>query len=323
MKNTDFWKNFRLGEELSVSGAFIYNGLRRFHELKKLDHTDDLFEVFYNLSVGFERLLKIVVVLLEHKDSDDQNAFEESLITHSHQDLLRRIKKHTEVKFGTPHNDFLSLLAKFYKTIRYGRFSIQSVPDFHRERRELCAFLAKHLNVEFPADPSPIGIFNDDAYRKFVRGIALKISSTLYEIVKARSRELNLYTYELRHGSKAETVFLAKADIPAEDVLWKELLVFFMNTKETNGYLKFLRETPPLDFDPGDIGDYLDCFQADAAKSFVMDHLEHLYEELPSKERSERLNRMSIIGAPNVDFSEDDSDEEPDDDFEFGSDPDE
>jgi outer membrane receptor protein involved in Fe transport len=43
MKHTEFWKNFRLGEELSVSGAFIYNGLRRFHELKKLDHTDDLF----------------------------------------------------------------------------------------------------------------------------------------------------------------------------------------------------------------------------------------------------------------------------------------
>ncbi len=315
MKPAEFWKNFRLGEELSVSGAFIYNGLRRFHELKKLDQTDDLFEVFYNLSVGFERLLKIVVVLLEHKDSDDQDAFEKSLITHSHTELLRRVKKQVKVNLGTQHNAFLSLLAKFYKTMRYGRFSLQSAADFHKERRELCAFLAKHLDVTFSDDSSPFGIFNEDKYRKFMRQIALKISSTLYEIVKVRSRELNLYTYELRSGSKSETVFLAEADIPAEDVLWKELLIFFMNTKETNGYLEFLRETPPLDFDIGDIGDYLDCFQSDAAKTLVMDHLEYLYEELPNK--SERLERMSVIGGQNVDFSDDDSEAESDEDFEI------
>jgi hypothetical protein len=314
MKHTEFWKNFRLGEELSVSGAFIYNGLRRFYELKKLDHTDDLFEVLYNLSVGFERILKIAIVLLEHKDSNDQAAFEKSLITHNHPELLSRIKKHTRLNLSTQHNDFLALLARFYKTIRYGRFSLDSVAKFHRERQELCTFLAKHLNVAFPDDPGPFGIFNEDAYRKFIRGIALKISSALYEIVKIRSSELNLYTYELRSASKAETVFLAKADIAAEDVLWKKLLMFFMNTKETNGYLEFLRETPPLDFDTGDIGDYLDCFQSDAAKSFVMAQLEHLYEDMPNK--PERLERMGIIGAPNVDFSEDDSEEEPDEDFE-------
>jgi hypothetical protein len=318
MKHTDFWKNFRLGEELSISGAFIYNGLRRFHELRKLDHSDDLFEVFYNLAVGFERLLKIVVVLLEHKDSDDQGTFEKSLITHSHPDLLRRVKKHVEVNFGTQHNDFLTLLARFYKTIRYGRFSLKSVGDFHRERRELCAFLSKHLKVTFSNDPGPFGIFNDDKYRRFLRQIALKISSALYEIVKDRSRELNLYTHELRGDSKSQTVFLGKADISAEEVLWKELLVFFMNTKETSGYLKFLRETSPLDFDPADVGDYLDCFQSDAGKTIVMDQLEHLYDELPNK--AERLQRIGVIGAPDVDFSDDDLDEEPDEDFELGPD---
>src|SRR5437868_2212062 len=35
MKPVDFWKNFKLGEELSVSGTFLYNGVRRFQELKK------------------------------------------------------------------------------------------------------------------------------------------------------------------------------------------------------------------------------------------------------------------------------------------------
>jgi hypothetical protein len=34
MNSSDFWKNFRLGEEVHVAGSFIYNGLRRYHELR-------------------------------------------------------------------------------------------------------------------------------------------------------------------------------------------------------------------------------------------------------------------------------------------------
>jgi hypothetical protein len=310
LKPSEFWKNFRLGEELSISGTFLYNGVRGFHRLRKLDHSDELFEVLYNFAVGFERLLKIAVVLLEHDDFQDQEEFEKSLITHSHPNLLRRIKKHKKLKLAGPHNDFLELLARFYKQIRYGRFAISSVYDHNEEQREICNLLAKHLNVTFPED-SFFGIFNDDRYKKFIRSMATKIGGSIYAVISERAHELGLYTYELRSGSKAETVFLGKADIPSEEILWKELLIFFMNTKATNGYLKFLRETPALEFDPSDVPDYLDCFQSDSAKALVMDHLEHLYEEEVS-DKAERLNRMSIIGNPNVDFSADDEDDEDD-----------
>jgi hypothetical protein len=273
-----------------------------------------LFEVLYNLAVGFERLLKIAVVLLEHKDSDDQEEFEKSLITHSHPDLLRRIKKHRKLSLAVQHNDFLGLLAKFYKQIRYGRFGIDSVYDHNREQKELCDFLAKHLKVTFPGDASLLGIPNDDRYKKFIRQMATKIGESIYEVVSDHARELGLYTYELRSGSKAETVFLGKVDIPSEEILWKELLIFFMNTKETNGYLEILRETPPLEFDAADVGDYFDCFQSDSAKALVMDHLEYLYEDKVTN-KADRLQRMAIIGDPNAYFDGDDSDED-DDGFE-------
>ncbi len=314
MKPTDFWKNFKLGEELSVSGAFIYNGLRRFHELQKLDHADDLFEVFYCLAIGFERLLKVAVVLLEHDDSLDQMAFEKSLITHNHQELLRRIKKYKKVTLGATHNDLLTLLGTFYRQIRYGRFCLESSTTFDREQRQLCAFLGKHLNVHFPAAAPPFGITNEDRYRRFLRRTALKVSTALYAVVQERARELNLYTYELRHGSKAETVFLGEADMPAEDVLWKELLLFFMNTRATSGYLEFLRGIPALDFDPALVDDYLACFQSDAAKSEVLDELSHHYEELENK--SERIQLISVVGAQNVFFPDDDYGEESDIDIE-------
>ena len=135
MKPTQFWKNFRLGEEIGVSGAFIYNGMRRFHEIQMLDFTDEVFEFLYNLSVGFERLLKITVVLLEHYDTIDQKKLENSLITHNHLDLLARVKKHTSINLATPHNDFLRLLGSFYKSLRYDRFTLSSVYDFQKRNR--------------------------------------------------------------------------------------------------------------------------------------------------------------------------------------------
>ena len=183
MNAPDFWKNFKLGEEISVSGAFIYNGLRRYHEMRILDFTDEVFEFLYNLSVGFERLLKIGVVLFEHNDLIDQNELEKSLITHSHLDLLARLRKHVQINLGAPQIDLLALLGKFYKTLRYDRFSISSAYDAKKERKAFCELLQKHLHVEFPEKPSIIGTQNEDRYRKFVRRTVLSISRTLYKIV--------------------------------------------------------------------------------------------------------------------------------------------
>jgi len=280
MNPSDFWKNFKLGEELSVSGVFIYNGLRRYHEMKSLDFTEELFEFLYDLSVGIERLLKIAVVLYEHDDSTNQEELERSLITHNHLDLLARLRKHTQVNLGPPQVELLSMLGRFYKTLRYDRFSLTSVYDAKKERKAIFNWLEKHLQVSFLNDTPFIGNHNEDRYRKFVRRTTLAISRKLYQIISDRAIQINLYTYELRHGSKAESVFLREVDIAYEDVLWKELLVFFMNTKSSSGYLCFLRSIEPLEFDPGLVGDYLDAFQSDSGKALVIDELEQLYSEM-------------------------------------------
>jgi len=306
MKETEWWKNFRLGEELSVSGAFIYNGLRRFHALHKLDHADDLFEVFYNLSIGIERLMKIVIVLLEHDDAANQEVFEESLVTHNHQALLTRIKKHTDLKYSKADNAFLNLLTAFYENLRYDRFSLKSRLALGKEKNQLFDFLEQQLKITFEERNSIFGHENSDQYKKFLRKIVVKISSTLYAIVQARARELNLFTYELRSGSKAETVFLGNADIPSEEVLWKELLIFFMNTKESSGYLRFLRGIEPLNFDPGLVGDYLNCFQSESARADVADELETLYEDV--RDKKARIEMIEAIGAPNVSFDDENED---------------
>ena len=92
-------------------------------------------------------------------------------------------------------------------------------------------------------------------------------------------------------------MFLREAKVSDEDVLWKELLVFFMNTKDSSGYLEFRRGISPFKFDPAMAGDYLDCFRSDALKSMVMDELEFLYETM-GDEAGERLKLMGFISSP-------------------------
>ena len=297
MNPSNFWKNFRLGEEIHIAGVFIYNGLRRFHELKKLDFSDELFEFLYELSVGFERLLKIAVILYEHNDSTDQQELERSIITHNHLELVHRLRKHVALGISEPHNDLLNLLGTFYKSLRYDRFSLMSVYNTEKEARKIQLLLEKHLHVSFPERDSIFGVYNDDRYRIFIRRTVLKISKEVYSAIKKRSTQINLYTYELRNGSKAETVFLREIDIAHEDILWKELLIFFMNEKSDTGYLQFLREIPSLGFDPALVPDYLDCFRSNLLKAGVMDEMECLYEEMNSDERRERLQLMEAIGA--------------------------
>jgi hypothetical protein len=308
MRKSEFWKNFRLGEELSISGTFIYNGLRAYHNIHQLDHPEDVFEALYNLSVGIERLLKVAVVLLEHADGNDQKKLEESLITHNHLELLVRVKKVRSVPFNTPHNELLALLARFYKTYRYDRFVLSSTTALDKEKEALIAYFSKYLNGERTQNHELLGTPNSERYITFLRKITIKISSALYEIIQDRAHELNLYTYELRHESKAFAVFMGEADLPAEDTLWKELLLFFMNTKETSGYLEFLRSITPLDFDPALVEDYLECFHRNSPNNSVLDELHHHYEEIENK--GERLEKLGVIGSTGVYFADPDQDED-------------
>src|SRR3954468_7264534 len=105
MKPDEWWKNFALGTELDVAGAFIYNGIKSLHDLELLDQPVDIFEVLYGLSVGIERLLKVAVILIEHDDQIDIEELEESLITHSIIELANRVQGHVGLGLADIHRE--------------------------------------------------------------------------------------------------------------------------------------------------------------------------------------------------------------------------
>jgi len=263
-----------------------------------------LTSVLYNLSVGFERVLKVAVVLLEYNDESDFSDFEASLITHNHLDLLHRVKKHNEVSFGSVHNEFLDLLGKFYKSYRYDRYCLGTVTELSKEKRAILSWLNKYLGINVEEKPPFQIVRNETRIKKFVGKVCGKILASLYEIVDEAATSKNLYTYEVRYFSKAYKLLLGKEyDFESEDVLWKELIVFLRNTRQESKWLEYINSIDPLEFDAGLISEYLQSFGSNVKKIEIVEELESLYEDVENK--GERLRQIGILGDPNVCFDED------------------
>lgn len=301
MNKMEIWKNFDLGTELDVSGCFIYNGLKSLHEIETLHYSSDIFEILYNLSVGIERLLKINIILIEHNDNTNLEEFEKSLITHNTMELLARVQKNKKLPISNIHNDFIQMLSKFYKSYRYDRYSPVSGTDIDKEKKSLHAFIEKNLNFKihdtFPFEITHIDIKLKKSFGKVVG----KIVSSLYDILQDEARRLNLYTYEVRYNSKAGKIFIRKEyNFENEDVLSKELLIFFINTKERASHLNLIHDIDHLDFDPALETDYIQSMNSFEKKLVILDELESLYEDIDKP--GDRLSLINAIGSPGVEF---------------------
>ena len=86
ISNNILWnyKNFNMVNELDVAGEFIYDGVQKLNEISCIEESASLFSFLYHVSVGIERLQKIILVLCENITIDDYEKFENSLVSHIH-----------------------------------------------------------------------------------------------------------------------------------------------------------------------------------------------------------------------------------------------
>lgn len=311
MRPDEYWKNFNLGTELDIAGRFLFNGLQAFHEMEHFAAEEDAFEFLYYVAVGIERLLKIAVILTEHNTEVDQDAFEKSLITHTHQELILRLKVKHDFKFQARENEFVALLGRFYKSQRYGRYSINSVLAPAQERDELVKFLEKYLKVEINTSGYFMVTPNERKYRKFIGKVVSKIVNPIHEVVEDEARRLNIYTHEIDYLSKASKIFLSKKfDFEDEDILQAELIAYFVSNEARGSNVRLIRDLiKPLPFDPALEADYLAALRSDRKKTTVLDELEAHYENITDfKERRDLLEASTLenltYGEDNEGFEE-------------------
>ncbi len=309
MDKATYWQNFKLLKELDISGRFIYNGLQCFHQMEDFYQEGEIFEFFYNISVGIERLLKICVILTEYSEDKDQEKFHKSLLTHNHQQLLERLQKHHTIGISKVHNDFIQMLAKFYKIHRYGNYNLEAMTIEGQEKIQLHTFIEKYLKIKIPKDSFLSFTKNDDKTKEFIGKIIGKIAQELYKVVESGAHSKNIYTYEVRAYSKACKIFRGEEhNFFDEDRLCKELLIFFMKNTEETGLTKFMKSIEPLEFDPARASDYIECLCSDVKRQAVVDELTTFYWDVDNL--SERKKDIDAIGDPNCYFRDDEDEDE-------------
>lgn len=298
-----FWKNFRLGKELHISGSFIYNALYFFDQIEHFCSEEEIFEFLYNISVGLERLEKIAVILIEHNGTTSQEEFEKTLITHNHLELLDRIKKKKELNLGKTHNKFLQLICSFYKSMRYNRFSISSVYKPDQDQAKFIEFIHNELNIEISTSMM-FATPNDNRIKNFVGKLVGKIVTQLYKIIRDEASNSNMYTYEIPLESKAFKIFACgEFTFHKERLFKKEIILFLLNNDSDDGFFKFIKRVEPLPFDSGIANEYIRYLFDFHKKTHMLGELDAIYEDNLDKDR---LCDVDVIGEDiSFDFEED------------------
>ena len=299
MNRDEWWKNFALGMEVDASGTFIFNGIHALNSLKTFYHPVDVFEVLYNLSVGIERLQKVAIVLIEHNQHTNIKDFEESLKSHNTVTLAQRIGKNWDLKLANVHWGFLHLLSDFYKNHRYGRYSINAVPDIEEEKIQFLGFLSRNLGLTFSSDELFAPPRNSDQIRKFIGKIVKKIAQEFFSVINREATRLNIYTTELRGDSKALKVFYGdRLDFIDENIMKKEIILFLMSQDVRGRHIDLIRSFPTLDLDPDMAPSYIKALLNEREVAYVAEEIEVLYEDIPSAK--ERLKFIDLVDEENL-----------------------
>ena len=300
MTPSEFWKNFHLGTELSVSGSFIYNGIYCFELMEHFYYENESFEFLYNVAVGIERLQKITLILVEHNENLNQNDFEKSLITHNHLDLNYRIKQNSKINIGKVHVKFLALISDFYKSSRYDRYNLKSIYKSTESRTELIKFIEESLKIKISIDF--IGCTsNSDNIKRFIGKIIGKICTEYYKQIEVECDRLRIYTYEIPTESKAFKIFISeKFDFSEERIVQKEIIKFLIQSNLQTGINKYLNELPALDLDYYNTNYYINYLLDFHKKGGIKDEITELYTEINNV--SERINYLKPIGETDADF---------------------
>ncbi len=299
---SEFWKNFRLGTELSISGNFIYNGLYSFDLMQHFYYEDEAFEFLYNISVGIERLQKICIVLIEHNERTNQEDFEESLISHNHNDLNARIERFKNINLGKSHKKLLSLLTKFYKSSRYEMYQMQSVFQPNQAKSELIRFIEESLDIEISTEM--IGCSsNEFRIKKFIGKTIGKFCREYYQIVKDECHRLRIFTYEIPSDSKAFKIFMSeKYDFSEEHIIQKEILKHLIQNDLPKNFENYIKSQPPLELEFYNVNYYIEYLFSFHKEYTIKGEIEELYTEIDNVK--ERLEYLKPMANPDVRFEE-------------------
>lgn len=310
MNRLEYFRNFNIGAEIDFAGSFAYNAISIINTSQDIYQNNQISLFLYNAAVSVERMQKCVLFMYGDYEETSFEKFAETIKNHGHQKLQAKIIEHTGLKLPKDQNALLLLLQDYYAKGRYSNLSITDAYDCKSNFENFVKSCYGESMIE-------VHFFREDTYvteqaKEHIGRTLGKLLYSYFELVRKRAYELNLYTYELHSGSPAERVFrnnFPKRSLQAvndsERISFSELIVFLMNSTETTGYFNFIRAIKPLDLDPYQAQEYLVDIMKRQIPQELVDEVTTLYEDMTAEDIQDRKERLTIIGASNVHFPED------------------
>lgn len=268
---------------------------------------DNIFGFLYKTAVGIERLQKIAYILLKNPDDKEYKQIEEEIITHSHAGLQDKINALTDTSLNDHQKSFLHLLTRFYNSSRYARFNFTT--SINMEQKLFIGYIQERLKIDIDIDSIFPTIFKSRV-KKFLGKVIGGLSKVYYGIIYKEADKIGIYAYELNSFSKSMKIFANAANkaslqeqIIDEQIAFKELLIFLLNTKQSSGFYNFIKSIPTLDIDIAMIQEYLRELIKGEVPQQLIDELEELYLN-GDFDKKERFDLLSCIGNRHCYFDE-------------------
>lgn len=289
------WKNFNLNIELHISGNFIYNGIYLIDRYHQLRYEDDCFMLLYDISVGIERLEKIVYLLLAHK-FDNSNPIAKLKI-HNHIKLYELISQYISLNFGSKELALLSLLSEFYSKGRYVHLdydeNVQKL-DLNKNKNRLFQFFDEFLNIKsatFITENSVISL--TDEIKKNIGETISNIVTPIYSVICDTAYQLGIFTDEIRYESKSFKIFVEKEfTFEKEHIAQREILLHLFHS-DKDEYINKLQSISPIELGQHPSEQYVSYLMDFTNHTEIKDEISQVYED---NEDAERANIISFIG---------------------------
>ncbi|MCB5083161.1 hypothetical protein LGW43_04525 [Streptococcus mutans] len=303
-----YYKNFNMVSELDISGEFLYTGISIVNNMSSItpEMPTELFLALYNISVGIERLQKIILVLWVFNKDDSIEDFSENIKIHNHVELHNRIEKaiNKKTNFNKQEHQFLELLKEFYSNARYDRFS--EVGNNWEYKLISKFFSDNQIGYERSVSDSRVILINN-SIRKLIGRVLSKIVKKYYLLVEEGSSKSGTYSYELRNDSKAQKIFLHMENSRGlssikidERIALSEILIYLRNTSDKSSYLKFIEGMSPLNFDKMEISGYLSVILLEnRVPQHLIDEIDYIYTEEDIDVR-ERIANLDLLTKGNM-----------------------
>ena len=321
------WQNFILNNELHLSLHYIYQSIVVFNNIDYIKHGDnELFIFLYNLNTGFERLLKILLILNTANDFTEWNQKKKiiNFNTHNCSKLIDSLNKNkTIVEVSDKEKIIFEKLSVFYYKYRYFHLD-GDCSEIKNEHNQGLIYLYSKSNILIKDmlnvlldknDFITSTVFdNQNIYKSKMAGFISGLSTKLYKTLQGLAASKNIHTDEIAYNSDAYKLFVinnnecnqTNNDINVmlynKELISKyEAFIYIINHPDFDEFREIVNNIEPVGFDET-IQDSLRHIFINPHVSFI-EELETGYTEMFANETTgememEKLKeRLDIIDA--------------------------